>query len=356
MTGKRTVIQIGTSIADVHNAARKNAPPTNTRPVVIPRQGVAANVATPVISIPSAPPSTPQIGISTQPPVAESAGVTASAGTTGSASDSGHVHALPAGNGGSPPDVGDAAGTDGTSGNVARADHTHTLPIASASVLGGIKVGSGLSIAGDGTLSSSGGGGGSSFLGMTLAPPVLADWTSTNMPGNASASTDSVHGGIIIVQGTGTSNQPCITKTQPTTPYTIEVGYMMTGFFNAANSFVMIGWYDSGTGHLYGYIENKGSGNGHEYIQALKFTNFTFSATTPNQFIFNQTFPQLRFVRIENDGTNLTISISQDGVSYVQFYQTSQASSITPTDILLSACSSDGTYGVAADFVHYYEH
>jgi len=44
---------------------------------------------------------------------------------------------------------------------------SYVLPIASSTVLGGIKVGTGLSIAGDGTLSATGGGGGVSSVGLS---------------------------------------------------------------------------------------------------------------------------------------------------------------------------------------------
>ena len=45
---------------------------------------------------------------------------------------------------------------------------SYVLPIASSTVLGGIKVGTGLSIAGDGTLSATGGGGGVSSVGLSV--------------------------------------------------------------------------------------------------------------------------------------------------------------------------------------------
>lgn len=55
-------------------------------------------------------------------------------------------------------DIGAATAAQG-----AKADSAlQSVPIASATVLGGVKVGSGLAVAGDGTLSATGGGGGSS--------------------------------------------------------------------------------------------------------------------------------------------------------------------------------------------------
>lgn len=66
----------------------------------------------------------------------------------------------------------------------------YTLPVASSSVLGGVKVGDGLEIAGDGTLSALGGGGGSGG-GTVNTCRVSWDTTSaggvSNIRGNASS-------------------------------------------------------------------------------------------------------------------------------------------------------------------------
>lgn len=53
-------------------------------------------------------------------------------------------------------------------------DSSYTLPAATASTLGGIKVGDGLSITSDGTLSAAGGGGGSSWTSLTF-DQIFAD-------------------------------------------------------------------------------------------------------------------------------------------------------------------------------------
>lgn len=69
-------------------------------------------------------------------------------------------------------DIGAATAAQG-----AKADSAlQSVPIASATVLGGVKVGSGLAVAGDGTLSATGGGGGSTGGIVTLA----ADLTITS--------------------------------------------------------------------------------------------------------------------------------------------------------------------------------
>lgn len=71
------------------------------------------------------------VTLSNLSPQGLTAGGTSDPGISTQVSRSDHIHALPAGNGGSPPAVG--AGTDGTSTSVARADHTHTLVIAGPS-------------------------------------------------------------------------------------------------------------------------------------------------------------------------------------------------------------------------------
>lgn len=60
---------------------------------------------------------------------------------------------------------------------------SYTLPIASASTLGGVKVGSGLSIDGNGVLSASGGGGGGTYSETELlSAPVVGNRASDISP------------------------------------------------------------------------------------------------------------------------------------------------------------------------------
>ena len=90
---------------------------------------------------------------------------------------------------------------DGTLSN----SYSYSLPIASSSVLGGIKVGSGLSIAGDGTLSASGGGSSNTVInGTSMSFAVNYDitaggdynfiWANSNLPSNSlSGSSDNIY-------------------------------------------------------------------------------------------------------------------------------------------------------------------
>ncbi|WP_295795169.1 LamG-like jellyroll fold domain-containing protein [Mucilaginibacter sp.] len=68
----------------------------------------------------------------------------------------------PAGPAGPKGDTGDVgpAGPKGDTGDTGPAGSAYTLPVATATVLGGVKQGSGVTIAGDGTISATGGGGG----------------------------------------------------------------------------------------------------------------------------------------------------------------------------------------------------
>lgn len=60
-------------------------------------------------------------------------------------------------------------GADGTGGG-----SSYTLPVASASTLGGVKIGSGINVTGDGTISASGGGG-----SLSVEEYILSDWSVT---------------------------------------------------------------------------------------------------------------------------------------------------------------------------------
>jgi len=121
----------------------------------------------------------------------------------------------PSGGGGGSGGITQIVAGQGLSGGTITSSGTIGLDIAGASQLGGIKVGSGLSIAGDGTLSTSGGGGGSytlpaattSALGGVIIPAVATSGI-TNTSGTIGLATASSSqlGGVKIDNSTITIN------------------------------------------------------------------------------------------------------------------------------------------------------
>lgn len=111
------------------------------------------------------------------------AGVTGQAGTSGEAARADHRHSVSTG---APVAVGGDTNSTGNSTALARANHKHALEIATASRLGGVRIGSGLFIdPSTGVLSATGGGGGDDANVTTLAiwgAPTPTVW---NLTGNA---------------------------------------------------------------------------------------------------------------------------------------------------------------------------
>lgn len=108
------------------------------------------------------------------------AGVTGQAGTSGEAARADHRHPVSTG---APVAVGGDTNSTGNSTALARANHKHALEIATASRLGGVRIGPGLSIDPEtGILSATGGGGDPDTNTVTLAvwtPPGPQTWILT---------------------------------------------------------------------------------------------------------------------------------------------------------------------------------
>ena len=98
-----------------------------------------------------------------------------------------------------------AASAFATSAQGLKADSAlQSIPIASASVLGGVKIGTGLAVAGDGTISVSGGGGGSIAVS-NQGTQITAAATSINFVGGAISATNNA-GAVTVTVTTGGYN------------------------------------------------------------------------------------------------------------------------------------------------------
>lgn len=146
------------------------------------------------------------------------------------------------------------------------------------------------------------------------------DWTW----GATSATSLLTNGELTITTGTTTTTNYLISATAlPATPYTFIVQMNELIFSsNSSGSHCYLGLRESATGKMSDISlgNNQGSGttagSGGTYWAVLNWTNdSTFSAP-----FFQPYQPNQAYLQIQNDGTNLKYSFSNDGVSYKQFY------------------------------------
>lgn len=98
--------------------------------------------------------------------------------------------------------------------------YSYTLPTASADTLGGIKVGSGLSIDNNGVLSASGGGGGGSYTETTLFTGTYQSYS-----GEITLDDDLDNYDQIIIYARWS-----VTTTNGCTPFVVERAYLVSHF------------------------------------------------------------------------------------------------------------------------------
>lgn len=148
------------------------------------------------------------------------------------------------------------------------------------------------------------------------ATPTSASTGLTNWLNQGSAAVaDSAVGISITVQPSGTSaNLTGRFMAAPTPPYKITALIAAT---RSSNSFsgVGIGWYD-GVGKLQTifFTTNNGGGN---IIQLINWNSIT-SNTVVSQ-TFNNAYSQPIWLQIQDDGTSVTLGVSQDGANFLSF-------------------------------------
>lgn len=137
-----------------------------------------------------------------------------------------------------------------------------------------------------------------------MEPPVLDDFTWVNQ-GTSTATEE--RGAITLVPPLD-YQQHMLVKSPPSTPYTITAGFLFGGFANA--NFLGLCWRNSSTGQIqafYMLMRNVAALN-----RAAWSSN---SAVAGDQYIV---YPPgaLFWLRIHDDGTNITMSWSSDGYNF----------------------------------------
>jgi hypothetical protein len=161
-----------------------------------------------------------------------------------------------------------------------------------------------------------------------VPPPVVASWTQQNISGSATV-TNVANGVALYDAWSGAANQTIrgITMAAPATPYTIDANLVGASLLvaGATTSYLNfgIGWSD-GTKLQYIEATNVFLGNSNtnaNEVAVNNFSNYSTYASTAGGIAYGGVLnPANIFLRIRDDGTNITLSIGNDGVTYLPVY------------------------------------
>ena len=192
------------------------------------------------------------------------------------------------------------------------------------------------------TISSSGGGGGGGFSPYppTLSQPVSTNFTHQNFTGAAVYDKTS----RMVLAYSGSGNAYLLSNTDlPSTPYTIDLaGSLNVPTASNYENFSLFLRDGTGGGILYFSVGNRSGLTG---IELDEFTNYSTYSSTPFNENSSTINGGLYFLRITNDGTNVTYYVSNNGLDYAQVYQQASGTFITPTQVGI-AVQSNGTQQV----------
>lgn len=200
--------------------------------------------------------------------------------------------------------------------------NSYTLPIASSSTLGGVKVGSGLSInATTGVLDATGGGGGGggiSLYDLTAGVPSLSSFTTIDATSVGTFTENS--GRALNIKVTGTTPTTALviglSKAVPSTPYSVAI-LCVGNFIPLDYTGIAFGWYDTSSGKLDVVVLSS-------YTVAHSIEHSTFNSSNSRASV--ATLSSLSdiqhrggplWLHLTDDGTNVSYGISNDGVNYV---------------------------------------
>jgi hypothetical protein len=152
----------------------------------------------------------------------------------------------------------------------------------------------------------------------TSANTGLANWLNKG----TAVFTDSAVGLCLNIPSSGGSvNVTGRFMVAPTPPYKITALVAATRDSNSFNS-VGLGWYDGSSKiHALSYLIN---GGGSPFFQVQRYNNVTSGTTADEQSSINA-FAQPIWLQIQDDGTNVTFSFSQDGSNFVQLFSVAKS-------------------------------
>ena len=178
-------------------------------------------------------------------------------------------------------------------------------------------------------------------------PPKLANFTWGNQPSGATATDTNTGLSLYTPENGGGENETVLwdAGTYPSSPFTFVVGFDATQLAVGSPIGGVVVGDGSGKFIRYGMYNNGG-----EDIQVVYFTNYT----TPSSTAFTISANNIRFLAIEDSGSNLTFFVGANLNAMVQIYQASRTAWLSaPSKLGLVVNSGNSSYGTSATYFDY---
>lgn len=198
-----------------------------------------------------------------------------------------------------------------------------------------------------------GGGGGTSGNGTGWVVPV--DTSFSWLHQGSSTETLVTKNGQTYIQLVGPaetfSHVRSFVKAIPSTPYAIEAGFRPppNAFSGAVDYVVGLVLIDS--------VSDKqvvmGPYPGGNQIWSSQYSNFTTTTGSTATVSYTPRAQDFVWLRMEDDGTNLTGKYSWDGITYIQLFTFTRAGNFTPSHMGLMVLNNDGSHTVTMNIVHF---
>jgi hypothetical protein len=173
------------------------------------------------------------------------------------------------------------------------------------------------------TIAATGGQGGTGLYRQVMsATPTSAGTGLTNWLNQGSATVADSAVGLNITAPSSGANLSARFMAAPSTPYTITALIAATRDSNAYSG-VGIGWYDGSSKlHLLSYIIHAGAT---PFLEVEKWNSAT--SWNSNDYVSNgNAFSQPIWLRIRDDGSNVSFAFSQDGANFLQLFIVAKSS------------------------------
>lgn len=161
------------------------------------------------------------------------------------------------------------------------------------------------------------------------APGLISGWTWVNQ----GSATVTQRGGTISLSDSsqgGAYNWRLLTKATPTPPYTIITGLTLCSGLSGVYAECAVGWRESSSGKF--ITMRVPTDNGDMNLQLTPWTNVTtpFATYTAGFKINALMIGRAIYIKLQDDNTNRIVSISNNGLDWVQFHSVSRTDFITP--------------------------
>lgn len=184
--------------------------------------------------------------------------------------------------------------------------------------------------------------------------PINGDFTWDN----AGAAVLTTAGGGVSITGTGSATGTTNRwryKAAPTAPYTIDLAFLVN-MSNQTFPGVNCGWRNSGSGEAVCFAMNGNFTTGQSYdIYYSNWANSTSGETLLTNLRGFVVPPHPIHIRIEDNNTDLIVSLSPDGLVWQPIVSSGRAAHITPDQVMFGLRESTGTLGPTFRLINWKE-